>query len=101
MYLKNKLNRHISEFNLIFQNLFHLATDEDPDVRKNVCHALVLLLEVRLDRLIPHLPNIIEVSIIMSLIFENIFKQTNWFSFFVVYVGLYTRSGRGGSTRGL
>lgn len=43
------------------QNLFHLAADEDTDVRKNVCHALVLLLEVRLDRLIPHLPNIIEV----------------------------------------
>lgn len=48
--------------NVFLQNLFHLAADEDPDVRKNVCHALVLLLEVRLDRLIPHLPNIIEVS---------------------------------------
>lgn len=44
------------------QNLFHLATDDDPEVRKNVCRALVMLLEVRMDRLIPHMLNIIEVS---------------------------------------
>lgn len=43
------------------QNLFHLATDDDPEVRKNVCRALVMLLEVRMDRLIPHMHNIIEV----------------------------------------
>ncbi|KAI8438823.1 hypothetical protein MSG28_011180, partial [Choristoneura fumiferana] len=48
------------------QNLFHLAADEDPDVRKNVCHALVLLLEVRLDRLIPQLPNIIEYMLVRT-----------------------------------
>ncbi|KAI8438824.1 hypothetical protein MSG28_011180, partial [Choristoneura fumiferana] len=47
-------------------NLFHLAADEDPDVRKNVCHALVLLLEVRLDRLIPQLPNIIEYMLVRT-----------------------------------
>lgn len=44
------------------QNLFALATDEEPEVRKNVCRALVMLLEVRLDRLLPHMHNIIEVS---------------------------------------
>lgn len=43
------------------QNLFALATDEEPEVRKNVCRALVMLLEVRLDRLLPHMHNIIEV----------------------------------------
>lgn len=48
---------HIDPF---IENLFALATDEDPEVRKNVCRALVMLLEVRLDRLLPHMHNIIE-----------------------------------------
>lgn len=45
----------------VAQNLFALAGDEEPEVRKNVCRALVMLLEVRLDRLLPHMHNIIEV----------------------------------------
>ncbi|NWH94031.1 TNPO2 protein, partial [Aegithalos caudatus] len=42
------------------QHLFALAVDEDPEVRKNVCRALVMLLEVRIDRLIPHMYSIIQ-----------------------------------------
>uniref|UniRef100_A0A8B9P3Z6 Transportin-1 n=1 Tax=Apteryx owenii TaxID=8824 RepID=A0A8B9P3Z6_APTOW len=41
-------------------HLFALAVDEDPEVRKNVCRALVMLLEVRIDRLIPHMHSIIQ-----------------------------------------
>ncbi|XP_078740754.1 transportin-1-like, partial [Lampetra fluviatilis] len=48
---------HIDPF---IENLFALATDEDSDVRKNVCRALVMLLEVRMDRLLPHMHSIIE-----------------------------------------
>ena len=48
------------------QNLFFLASDEDPEVRKNVCRALVMLVEVRMDRLIPHINNIVEVGIYYS-----------------------------------
>lgn len=44
------------------QSLFALAGDEDSEVRKNVCRALVMLLEVRIDRLIPHMHSIIQVS---------------------------------------
>ncbi|XP_070295631.1 transportin-1 [Salvelinus sp. IW2-2015] len=40
---------HIDDF---IENLFALATDEEPEVRKNVCRALVMLLEVRMDRLL-------------------------------------------------
>ncbi|CAF97100.1 unnamed protein product [Tetraodon nigroviridis] len=43
-----------------FHNLFALAADEEPEVRKNVCRALVMLLEVRMDRLLPHMHNIVE-----------------------------------------
>lgn len=50
---------HIDTF---IDNLFQLSTDEDHEVRKNVCRGLVMLLEVRMDRLIPHMNQIIEVS---------------------------------------
>lgn len=47
---------------LVQQNLFALAGDEEAEVRKNVCRALVMLLEVRMDRLLPHMHNIVEVT---------------------------------------
>jgi transportin-1 len=47
---------HIDDF---IQNLFYLANDDDPEVRKNICRAIVMLLEVRMDRLILHMSNII------------------------------------------
>lgn len=47
---------------LLHQNLFALAGDEEAEVRKNVCRALVMLLEVRMDRLLPHMHNIVEVT---------------------------------------
>ena len=50
------LMTHIDDF---IGNLFFLANDEDPEVRKNICRAIVMLLEVRMDRLIPHMNNII------------------------------------------
>lgn len=50
----------------IFQNLFHVAVDDDPEVRKNVCRALVMLLEVRMDRLIPHMQQIIEYMLLRT-----------------------------------
>ncbi|KAJ3604764.1 hypothetical protein NHX12_026816 [Muraenolepis orangiensis] len=48
---------HIDPF---VENLFALATDEEPEVRKNVCRALVMLLEVRMDRLLPHMHSIVQ-----------------------------------------
>ena len=55
---------HIDTF---IENLFVLARDEDHEVRKNVCRGLVMLLEVRMDRLLPHMSQIIEVSLIANL----------------------------------
>lgn len=43
-----------------------MAGDEDPEVRKNVCRALVMLLEVRMDRLIPHMQQIIEYMLLRT-----------------------------------
>jgi len=52
---------------LFHKNLFFLSSDEDSDVRKNVCRALVMLIEVRMDRLIPHINNLVEVGILLSM----------------------------------
>ena len=65
----------IDEF---IQNLFFLASDVDPEVRKNVCRAIVMLLEVRLDRLVPQMNDIINYMLQRTQdpdkvnIFENI-----------------------------
>ena len=48
------------------ENLFHLASDDNTEVRKNVCRALVMLLETRMDRLIPHIHNIIEYMLMRT-----------------------------------
>jgi len=50
----------------VLQNLFALASDEEPDVRKNVCRALVMLLEVRMDRLLPHMHAIVQVTLFLT-----------------------------------
>lgn len=54
---------HIDTF---IENLFHLARDEDHEVRKNVCRGLVMLLEVRMDRLLPHMNQIIEYMLLRT-----------------------------------
>jgi hypothetical protein len=48
---------HVDEY---LSALFMLATDSHSDVRKNVCHTLVTLLEVRPDTLSPHINNIVD-----------------------------------------
>lgn len=48
------------------ENLFQLANDTDVDVRKHVCRALVMLVEVRIERLIPHMQQIIEYMLLTS-----------------------------------
>ncbi|XP_033636471.1 transportin-1-like isoform X1 [Asterias rubens] len=54
---------HIDPF---VENLFALSHDEDSEVRKNVCQALVMLLEVRIDKLLPHMANIIEYILLRT-----------------------------------
>ena len=54
---------HIDTF---IESLFNLSSDDDHEVRKNVCHGLVMLLEVRMDRLLPHMPQIIEYMLMRT-----------------------------------
>ena len=45
-----------------WQGLFTNANDDNVDVRKNVCRALVMMMEIRIEQLIPHIHAIVEVS---------------------------------------
>lgn len=51
---------HLDEF---LNALFSLAMDPDPDTRRNICTAFVNLLEVRPDKLLPHLEGVINYSL--------------------------------------
>ncbi len=42
------------------QGIFFLANDPSPDVRKRVCHAFVMLVEIRVDYLIPFIRNVVQ-----------------------------------------
>ena len=50
------MNNNMDAF---LENLFVLADDTDLDVRKNVCKAIVMLLDVKLDKLMPHMNAIV------------------------------------------
>lgn len=76
---------HIDAF---IENLFNLSSDEDHEVRKNVCHGLVMLLEVRMDRLMPHMAQIIEVRRKVYHFFWLLTFPTHLFA--SVYVAAYT-----------
>lgn len=81
------------------QGLFKLASDTDCQVRQNVCKAFVLLVEVRMDRLIPHIHHIIEVSLCLGFTIhlsnraineiEFIYGQTVKENYFQIYFFIY------------
>ncbi|XP_065175090.1 transportin-1-like [Sycon ciliatum] len=48
------------------KELFQLAGDKDNEVRMNVCRALVMLLDVRFDRLAPHMTDILEYMLLRT-----------------------------------
>ncbi|KAI8969128.1 armadillo-type protein [Mycotypha africana] len=50
----------MSRMDEYLSSLFNRATDDDIEVRKDVCQALVSLLEICPQVLLPHLPNLIE-----------------------------------------
>ena len=48
------------------QTLFRLATDPSPDVRKNVCQALVQLVDVRPDKIAPSIKDVVRYMLIST-----------------------------------
>ncbi|XP_076040729.1 transportin 1 [Oratosquilla oratoria] len=65
-FIISKTQALMANIDAFLQNLFHLAMDDDPEVRKNVCRALVMLLDAHISSLIPHMHNIIEYMMIRT-----------------------------------
>ncbi len=56
----------MNNMDMFLENLFVLANDLDIEVKKNVCKALVMLLEVKVDKLVPHMDEIILYMILRT-----------------------------------
>ncbi|XP_074602885.1 transportin 1 isoform X1 [Brevipalpus obovatus] len=65
-FIINRAQALMNHIDAFIESLFHLASDEDNEVKKNVCRALHTLLDVKLDRLIPHMHNIVEYMMLRS-----------------------------------
>ncbi|XP_058802239.1 transportin-1 isoform X2 [Phymastichus coffea] len=65
-FIINRAEALMLHMDAFLENLFYLTSDDNPEVRKNVCRALVMLLEVRMDRLICHMHDIIEYMLIRT-----------------------------------
>jgi transportin-1 len=63
MIQSDTLNAHINDY---LTRLFQLANDTDPDVQRELCRALSLLLDSHMDMLEPHLGNIVEFMLMRS-----------------------------------
>ncbi|XP_035907928.1 transportin-1 [Anopheles stephensi] len=65
-FIVNRTQALMVHIDTFIENLFHISADDDREVRKNVCRGLVMLLEVRMDRLMPHMNNIIEYMLVQT-----------------------------------
>ena len=48
------------------QHLFAVATNPSEEVRKRVCQALVMLLDVQLEKLVPHMNNVVQYMLLAT-----------------------------------
>lgn len=63
LFQSDSLNPHMDAY---LGQLFALANDPEPEVQLQLCRALTLLLDAHLDRLVPHLPNIVEFMLMRT-----------------------------------
>jgi len=59
-FITRKSQSFMVNIDAFVEGLGHLSNDTHPDVRKHVCQAMVMLLEVRADKLIPQINNVVE-----------------------------------------
>ncbi|KAH8664146.1 armadillo-type protein [Xylariales sp. PMI_506] len=63
VFVPRKSQAMLNSIDELLQNLFTLATDSNPDVRRQVCRAFVQLVEARPDKLQPHLAGLVDYII--------------------------------------
>ena len=59
-FISRKSQSFMVNVDAFVEGLGQLSNDNHPDVRKHVCQAMVMLLEVRPDKLIPQINNVVE-----------------------------------------
>lgn len=59
VFLPHRPHALIASMDLFLSQLFQLANDADPDVRKTVCHSFVQLVDFAPERLIPHIDGLV------------------------------------------
>ncbi|KAF8947109.1 hypothetical protein BGZ47_010249 [Haplosporangium gracile] len=59
-FITRKSQSFMVNVDAFVEGLGQLSNDNHPDVRKHVCQAMVMLLEVRPDKLIPQINNVVE-----------------------------------------
>nr|NP_648038.1 uncharacterized protein Dmel_CG8219 [Drosophila melanogaster]AAF50673.2 uncharacterized protein Dmel_CG8219 [Drosophila melanogaster] len=65
-FIINRSQALMLNIDSLIQNLLDVPSDNDPAVRMNVCHALVGLVGVRIDLMMPHMSQIIELILLRS-----------------------------------
>lgn len=65
-FIETRADALMSNIDLFLQNLFRLADDADSDVRKHVCHALVMLVQAQIEQVEPHIHEILRYMLSTS-----------------------------------
>ena len=60
VFIPQKSDSLLDSIDVILQQLFRLANDTDADVRRNLCRSFVLIVDIRPDKLTPHMEGLVE-----------------------------------------
>ncbi|KAI9751409.1 MAG: hypothetical protein M4579_006092 [Chaenotheca gracillima] len=63
VFIPQKPQALLVALDALLQNLFGLANDPNNDVRRNVCRAFVLLVDIRPDKVAPHMGGLVDYMI--------------------------------------
>lgn len=63
VFTPRKSQAMLNSIDALLQNLFRLASDQNTDVRRQVCRAFVYLVETRPDKLEPHIAGLVDYII--------------------------------------
>ncbi|KAH7362901.1 importin subunit beta-2 [Plectosphaerella cucumerina] len=63
VFIPRKSQAMLNNIDSLLSHLFTLAGDNNPDVRRQVCHAFVQLVEARPDKLQPHISGLVDYII--------------------------------------
>lgn len=63
VFIPQKPQAVLANLDLMLNHLFQLANDPSPDVRRQICRAFVLIVEIRPDKIQPHIAGLVDYII--------------------------------------